>query len=116
MNSTFFQSANSGLPASALIEVGDDLDNGIIDFPRPKTGIPRRCPLWPETVEALREALALRPEPKRPENAGLVFVTQRGQVKVLDFGLARVSEGRQALGPGETQIGMIMGTPRYMSP
>lgn len=30
-----------------------DLDSALIDFPRPKTGIPRRCPLWPETVEAL---------------------------------------------------------------
>jgi hypothetical protein len=27
-----------------------DLDCGVIDYPRPKTGIPRRCILWPETV------------------------------------------------------------------
>jgi hypothetical protein len=26
-----------------------DLDAGMIDFPRPKTGIARRCPLWPDT-------------------------------------------------------------------
>src|SRR5262245_46411583 len=32
-----------------------DLNRGVIDFPRPKTGIARRCPLWPETGEALRE-------------------------------------------------------------
>ncbi len=26
-----------------------EFEKGVIDFPRPKTGIPRRCPLWPET-------------------------------------------------------------------
>jgi integrase len=70
-----FGNADCGtLPLSAV-----DLDNAIIDYPRPKTGIPRRCPLWPETVAALREALAKRPEPKRAEHAGLVFVTKYGQ-------------------------------------
>jgi integrase len=61
------------LPLSAL-----DLERGWIDYPRPKTGIPRRCPLWPETVAALRDALANRPEPKKPEDAGLVFITRCG--------------------------------------
>jgi integrase len=69
-----FGNADCGaLPLSAL-----DLDAGVIDFPRPKTGIPRRCPLWPETVAALREALARRPQPKAAEAAGLVFVTSKG--------------------------------------
>jgi integrase len=62
------------LPQSAV-----DLERGIIDFPRPKTGIPRRCPLWPETVAAIRAALAKRPEPKKAEHAGLVFITKYGQ-------------------------------------
>jgi integrase len=61
------------LPLTAL-----DLGNGWLDYPRPKTGIPRRCPLWPETVEALRETLAKRPKPKKEEHAGLVFVTKYG--------------------------------------
>ena len=61
------------LPMSAL-----DLDAGKLDYPRPKTGIPRRAALWPETVEAIREALAERTQPKRPEDAGLVFVTKYG--------------------------------------
>src|SRR5207342_195190 len=56
-----------------------DLAAGVIDYPRPKTGIKRRCPLWPETVAALREALARRPEPKDPADAGLVFVTKYGK-------------------------------------
>jgi integrase len=69
-----FGNADCGnLPLSAL-----DLDAGIIDYPRPKTGMPRRCPLWPETAAALREALAGRPEPKDPADAGLVFVTKYG--------------------------------------
>lgn len=33
-------------------------------FPRPKTGVERKCPLWPETVDALREVLKQRPQPK----------------------------------------------------
>jgi integrase len=55
-----------------------DLDGGWVDFRRPKTGIPRRCPLWPETVQAIREALTKRPAPKRPADEGLAFVTRCG--------------------------------------
>ena len=61
----------AALPTTAL-----DLDNGILDFPRPKTGVARRVPLWPETVDALRVVLANRRP--RPENEQLVFVTSRG--------------------------------------
>lgn len=69
-----FGNADCGeLPLSAV-----DLDSGIIDFPRPKTGIPRRCVLWPETIDALREVLAKRHEPKSAEDAGLVFITKYG--------------------------------------
>ncbi len=38
-----------------------DLQAGWINFPRPKTGLDRRCPLWPETVAAIREWLPVRP-------------------------------------------------------
>src|SRR5262249_5916047 len=51
----------------------------IIDFPRLKTGIPRHCPLWPETVAAITEPLANRPKPKKAVHAGLLFVTKYGQ-------------------------------------
>jgi integrase len=74
INAGFGMADCGKLPLSAL-----DLEGGWADFPRPKTGIPRRCPLWPETVEAIKEALARRPEPKDPAHAKLVFLTAQGR-------------------------------------
>jgi integrase len=56
-----------------------DLQVGWVRFPRPKTGVDRHCPLWPETVAAIQEAIANRPKPKRSEAEGLLFVTKYGQ-------------------------------------
>ena len=49
------------------------------------------------------------------------MVTKEGRVKVLDFGLAKDVSGEAANGAtmasaGYTQVGMVMGTPAYMSP
>jgi integrase len=73
INAGFGNSDCGNLPQSAV-----DLDRGIVDFPRPKTGIPRRATLWPETVEALREAIVARPKAKKDEHTGLVFLTRCG--------------------------------------
>jgi integrase len=62
-----FGNADCGtLPVAAL-----DLENGWHKYPRPKTEMPRRCPLWPETVAALRQVVNGR-------DSGLVFVTKYG--------------------------------------
>jgi integrase len=73
INCGFGNSDCGQLPQSAL-----DLEGGWLTFPRPKTGIDRRCPLWPETVRAIRDALAKRPEPKDAADAALVFITRCG--------------------------------------
>src|SRR5262249_16209442 len=73
INCGFGNSDVGNLPRSAL-----DLERGLADYPRPKTGIPRRCPLWPETVAALRDALASRPEPKDEAEPNLAFITKYG--------------------------------------
>jgi integrase len=62
------------LPLSAI-----DLARGWIDYPRPKTGIERRFPLWSETTKALRAAVAKRPTPKDDEARGLAFITKYGK-------------------------------------
>jgi len=88
-----FGNADCGrLPLSAL-----DLDRGWVTFPRPKTEIARRCPLWPETVQAIREWLPQRPEPKSAQFAGLVFITFRRGSWAKDVGDNPVSKEMRKL-------------------
>lgn len=71
INCGFGQSDIANLPLSAVAD-------GWVEFPRPKTEIPRRCPLWPETVESLERVLENRPKARSPEYADLVFLTRFG--------------------------------------
>lgn len=79
--------------------------------------IPRAVSIGLQTARALAAAHSqgIVHRDMKPEN---VMVLQRpGQpdfVKVLDFGVAKVS-GAQGEG-GQTQMGMVVGTPQYMSP
>lgn len=70
----------AALPLAAV-----DLKRGWINFPRPKTGVERRCPLWPETVQAMREALQARPTPSDKQAEALFFITPRGLAWMLDY-------------------------------
>src|SRR5207244_7412171 len=45
----------------------------------------------------------------KPQN---VLIDHTGEVKVMDFGIARMAEAKE----GMTQAGLIVGTPHYMSP
>jgi len=67
------------LPIDAI-----DLAGAWIDFPRPKTGIGRKCPLWPETIQAIRDYLPTRKTPDDDENTGLLFVTRCGSSWFID--------------------------------
>jgi integrase len=64
---------------SELRETHIDLDAGVLDYPRPKTGIERRAILWPETVEAIRKAQESRPKPTGDTPANSVFITRHGR-------------------------------------
>ena len=74
INCGFGNSDVANLPIAAL-----DFKAGWVDFPRIKTAIHRRCPLWPETIEAVRKAIASRPTPKDSSDSRFVFITKRGQ-------------------------------------
>jgi len=45
----------------------------------------------------------------KPQN---VLIDHKGEVKLMDFGIARMEEAKEGL----TQAGLIVGTPHYMSP
>jgi len=77
INCGFGNTDLSTLPLDAL-----DLDGGWVNHARPKTGITRRCPLWPETIEAIRAAIASRPTPKEEADRRLVFITMHGRAFV----------------------------------
>lgn len=74
VNCGFGNSDCGSLPIESV-----DLESGWIVFPRPKTGIDRRCPLWPETVEALKAAIEARSELTDESDVDLVFVTKYGR-------------------------------------
>lgn len=72
-NCAFGQTDIANLPTRAV-----NLETGWVDFGRTKTGVARKIPLWPETIEAIREWLPVRPKAKQPEDGPLLFITRRG--------------------------------------
>jgi integrase len=71
-----------------------------VRYPRPKTGIDRRCPLWPETVQALKDTLAVRPKPKGAADAALVFITK--------YGLPWHRDGNAVVNPLSAEMGKLL--------
>jgi integrase len=73
--------ANGGLgntDCARLTLSAINLKTGWIDYARPKTEVQRRFPLWPETIAALKTAIAERPKPNDTKLKDLVFITKYG--------------------------------------
>ncbi len=88
LNCGFGQTDCSELPRSAV-------KMGWIDFRRPKTGAPRRCPLWPET-EAAIASLPI---------GDSVFVTEGGH-KLVRMGRHRIDSVALAYGRLARRLGI----------
>lgn len=84
---------------------------GWIDFPRPKTGIARRSPLWPETIAALKAVEAVRPAPRDPVDADAVFLTRQGVrwVRWIDAGDEKVGTRRDSVADAFHRLAKSLG-------
>jgi serine/threonine protein kinase len=109
-----------GQTLKQLIEAGEDST-----LPFGTRGVPvridRLVDLATQIADALEAAHAqgIVHRDIKPAN---IFITQRGQAKILDFGLAKVPRGRPQAVAGEassellTAVGAVSGTVQYMSP
>lgn len=76
---------NAGLGQKDLASLQrSHIADGWLNFPRPKTEVERRCPLWPDTLEAI--GTLERPQAVHPRDADCVFLTERGTrvVRITD--------------------------------
>ena len=87
---------------------GNDLEELLKDGRRFTEEEVRRW--WDQTVDALNytHALGIVHRDIKPSN---IFLDAYGNIKLLDFGIAKMMENASM-----TQTGMVMGTPMYMSP
>lgn len=95
MKAMILLAINGGLGPGDLATLTIDQCDGVrewLDHPRPKTGIARRIPLWPETRDAIRKAIAARREPINPDHARLLFIGRRGESYYDDEASYRVSQ------------------------
>ncbi len=71
-----------------------------------------------QLAEALRYAHGAGVVHRDIKPSNIMLGRDGRSVKILDFGIARVAEalGRAELEGGRTQVGQVLGTPRYMSP
>lgn len=84
-----------------------------IDFPRPKSGIERRTPLWKETAEAIKASIAVRPTPADEADNDCVFLTARGERWVRDTQSSRTDAVANKFGELARAVGVRSGVGFY---
>ncbi|MEN6405429.1 MAG: tyrosine-type recombinase/integrase [Thermoguttaceae bacterium] len=82
----------AGLPFAAV-----NLKTRWLTYPRPKTGIERRIPLWLETISAIKAVKKQRCQPKDVAHKALIFIGPRGENYLAANGYRVAGEFARAL-------------------
>jgi integrase len=80
------------LPLSAI-----DFKGKFLTYPRSKTAIMRKIPLWSETIRAIRMVIKQRNKAKIPKNETLLFIGRRGTNYVCNNHGYRVNQEAQRI-------------------
>ncbi len=96
---------------------GETLSSRIAGMPHgPPLAVSEVVRLGLQAVDALEEAHS-KGVTHRDIKPGNIMITPRGQVKVLDFGLAKIAQQEiEDYTQSLTEAGTVMGTAKYMSP
>ncbi|GEP40728.1 protein kinase domain-containing protein [Brevifollis gellanilyticus] len=83
-----------------------------------QTPVPERLEIFLQACLAVQHAhqKGILHRDIKPSNVMVTQVDDRPLVKVIDFGISKALEGDLAAGSDMTLRGMVLGTPRYMSP
>ena len=84
-----------------------------IDYPRPKSGIERRNPIWPETKAAIEAAIAERPAAADEADEDCVFLTSHGKRWVRNTEKSRTDNVANAFGKLTTAAELRKGIGLY---
>ena len=110
---------SGGMPAIIMELVhGPTLADLIAGYPDAPLSVPRALTIACQIADGLDAAhdKGIVHRDLKPRNVAL---TQDGDVKILDFGVAKTaaaSAPKRAGTPGATEPGLLLGTPAYMSP
>jgi serine/threonine protein kinase/tetratricopeptide (TPR) repeat protein len=85
---------------------------------RERLAIPERLALFVQTCEALQHAhqKGIIHRDVKPSNVLVVLESGEPRVKVIDFGVAKATGQKLTDRTLFTQLGLVIGTPEYMSP
>jgi serine/threonine-protein kinase len=98
-----------GRPFLALEFVDGSLAKSLAGTPLP----PRQAAQWAETLARAVHYAHQHGVVHRDLKPGNVLLSRDGQLKIADFGMAKIMAGRVG---GHTQSGALVGTPSYMAP